>query len=289
MLYGDGTPAGTDLNMDFGGGAWKLTFLKLGAISYPEKYERDYDYCYTKMLHSWQAGEGGAMNTIDAYYAYAFSQCLVFSLIINEDDDDIRNHYIKLYAEGFYGILKYHRNAFINSAFLAFMTFLDNGEEKKYENKDYDFDEVEWDINDQLYRFKDWVNPKGMDLAKEQWGVRNYNLTQRPHSTRSTSLNPEIRKKECNPAIKRHREWIQNDIFGSLYGWVLEDLFEFNDMYIVGRTVSEAGEGNFIWNGNPFYGEGGDPDEDGLTEQKGNAFLTPYYMGRYFGFVDAPK
>ena len=289
VIHGDGYPAGSDLNMDFGGGAWKLAYLKLGAKAYPELYEREYAYTYAKMLHSSQAGEGSTWNTIEEYYAFAFSQCLVFALIMNEENPLIRHHYIKLYSNGFYDILKYHRNAFINSAFLAFMSLLTENERKQFENPDYGFESVKWDVNDQLFRFMDWANPKGMNLTKDQWGIRNYNLIQRPHSTRSTSLNLELKKKELNPTFKKYRDWVSNDVIGNLYGWVVKELFKFEDIYLVPRTVSEAGEGNFIWNGNPFKKEGGNPGEDGLHEQKGNAFLTPYYMGRYFGFVDPPS
>ncbi|MHA1147553.1 MAG: hypothetical protein ACTSR8_04860 [Promethearchaeota archaeon] len=289
VLHGDGTPAGSDLNMDFGGGAWKLAFLKLGAIAYPDRYKREYAYTYSKMLHSSQAGEGSAWNTINEYYAFAFSQCLVIALIINEDNEDIRDHYIKLYTTGFYNFLKYHRNAFVNSAFLGFMSLLDKDKRKQYENPDYDFNDVEWDLNDQLYRFKDWANPKGMSLTKEQWGIRNYNLTQRPHSTRSTSLNQEMREKARNPKVKYWRDWIDNTLFGSLYSWVRDDLLELEDIYLVPRTVSEASAGALIWGSNPFYGEGGDPYGNGLREERGNSFLVPYYIGRYYGVVEGPS
>lgn len=289
VLYGDGTPAGSDLNMDIGGGAWKLAFLKLGAIAYPEKYAQEYAYTYSKALHSSQVSEGSIWNTIEEYYAFAFSQCLVLSLILNEDNEKIRDHYIKTYSEGFYGLLKYHRNAFVNSAFLAFMSLMDKDKRERYEDPEYEFDKVEWDINDQLFRFMDWGNPRGMNLAKEQWGIRNYNLTQRPHSTRSTSLNPDIREKERNPRVKFWREWIDNNIFGSLYAWVKDDLYEMEDMYIVPKTVSESSAGALIWGSNPFQGEGGDPYENGLQEERGNGFLLPYYLGRYYGFVEGPS
>lgn len=289
VLHGDGTPAGSDLNMDFGGGAWKLTFLKLGSIAYPEKYESEYAYTYSKMLHSMQASEGSVWNTIQEYYAFAFSQCLVFSLVINEDNPQIRNHYIELFYQSFYGLLKYHRNAFVNAAFLAFMTMLEDEKKEDFKNPDYSFSDIEWDVNDQLYRFKDWANPAGLNLTKDQWGIRNYNLTQRPHSTRSTSLNPEIRKKALNPKIKFWRDWINNNIFGKLYSWIQDDLFDFEDMYLLPRTVSEASAGALIWGSNHFYGEGGDPYENGLHEERGTSFLLPYYIGRYYGFVEGPS
>ncbi|MHA1336790.1 MAG: hypothetical protein ACTSPW_13780 [Promethearchaeota archaeon] len=289
VLTGDGTPAGSDLNMDLGGGAWKLTFLKLGSIAYPEKYESEYYYTYSKALHSLQASEGSITNTLMEYYAFNFAQCLVFSLIINENNPKIRYHYIKLYVENFYGILKYHRNAWINSAYLAFMSMLDDDQKTKLENPEYGLDLVKWDVLDQLYRFKDWIYPRGMNLTKEQGGIRNYNLTQRPHSTRATSMDPRIRKMERNPIPPKWRNYVENDIYGKQYAWIREDLFELEDMYLLPITVSEWGTHSIIWGDNPFYNEGGDIYGNGLHEERGLSFLLPYWIGRYYGFISKPS
>jgi hypothetical protein len=40
------------------------------------------------------------------------------------------------------------------------------------------------------------------------------------------------------------------------------------------------------WNGNPFVVDGGN---GGYSEDDGAAFLLPYWMGRYFGFLDASR
>ncbi len=40
------------------------------------------------------------------------------------------------------------------------------------------------------------------------------------------------------------------------------------------------------WNGNPFVVDGGN---GGFSEDDGAAFLLPYWMGRYFGFLDASR
>ena len=37
------------------------------------------------------------------------------------------------------------------------------------------------------------------------------------------------------------------------------------------------------WNGNPYQCDGGTPD--GRTEEDGSAWLLPYWMGRYHGFI----
>jgi len=289
VIHGDGYPAGSDLNMDFGGGGWKLAFLKLGAIAYPDLYASEYAYTYAKALHSGSAGEGSSTNTFMEYYAFNFANCLVLSLILNEENPYIRHHYIKLYATGFYDILKYHRNAWINSAYLAFMHMLPAEQRKEFENPAYDIEKVTWDVNDQMFRFYSWANPSGMSLTKEQWGIRNYNLIQRPHSTRETSTNPLIKARERDPAAQRWLDFFENSLFGPLYSWVQDDLFNFNDHYLVPTTASEGHAGAMIWGSNPFMGEGGDPWGNGLREERGNSFMFPYYIGRYYGFIEAPS
>lgn len=63
---------------------------------------------------------------------------------------------------------------------------------------------------------------------------------------------------------------------------------DFEDHYLLPVTVSEQGGAAIIWNRNAFYTEGGDPDGNGLKENRGLSFLLPYWIGRYYGFIDAP-
>ncbi len=288
IISGDGYPAGSDLNMDFGGGAWKLAFLKFGAIAYPELYESEYYYTAAKAMHLHQSGEGSLWNTIMEYYAYNFGQALIFSYIINEDNPNIRMWLIKQYYSGFYDVLKYHRNAWINSAYLAFVSLLEPNEQHQFVNPEYDLEQVKYDVNDQMFRFYRWANPEGMSLTQDQWGIRNYNLAQRPHSTRSTSNNPLIAAREIDPSSQRWRNYLENDPIGQLYSWIALDLFDFQDHYIYPITASEAHAGAMIWGSNPFFGEGGDTTGNGLSEERGNSFMLPYYIGRYYGFIDGP-
>ncbi|MGV9173156.1 MAG: hypothetical protein ACOC44_06710 [Promethearchaeia archaeon] len=286
VLHGDGYPAGSDNNMYFGGGAWKLAWLKLGELAYPEKYADDYNYVAAKELHLHQSGEGTLWNTIMEYYAYNFGQCVAYTLVLLEDDPELRHFYITMHENGFYDILKYHRNAWFNAAHLAFMKRIGEEKSKKFENPEYDHATIARDVKDQLYRFKAWVNPIGMSLSKNQWGVRNYNLTQRPHSTRATSENEDIRAMKVDPTSKEWRDFFENHIFGKLYAWVQEDLFDFEDYYLDAITVSEHGTASIIWARNPFYADGGDPYGNGLREERGLSFLLPYWIMRYYGYLD---
>jgi hypothetical protein len=242
------------------------------------------------MMNLYSAGEGSVHNTIMEYYAYNFANSLIFSLIMNEHNPNLRHWYIKLYAEGFYNILKYHRNAWVSSTYLAYMSMLEPNERHQFENPDYDIETVKWDVNDQVYRFYRWANPAGMSLTKDKWGIRNYNLIQRPHSTRATSTNPEIRQMERDPTAQYWREFFESPL-GSMYAWAAEDLFNFNDHYLLPITVSESSPGANIFGSNPFYSSGNRHaiTGNGLFEERGNDFMLPYYIGRYYGFIEGPS
>ena len=59
-----------------------------------------------------------------------------------------------------------------------------------FEDSSYSDETIKWDVLDQLWKLKTygWGN-----------GIRKYNLTVRPNSTRATSLNPAISSMEIGP------------------------------------------------------------------------------------------
>jgi hypothetical protein len=46
--------------------------------------------------------------------------------------------------------------------------------------------------------------------------------------------------------------------------------------------------GYFIWQKDPFQTGDGAVNTEGLTEATGLDFILPYWMGRHYGFIDAP-
>ncbi|MHA1293458.1 MAG: hypothetical protein ACTSQJ_12410 [Promethearchaeota archaeon] len=276
IINGDGNPTGSDLNAYLEGSTWQLTLLRIGATANPQKYQTLYNYAASRYLSMNNAQMGSLWNADEDYYAFSFGAHTIFSLIILEDNPLLQYHYIKNFEKkgGFYDIVKFHRNAYFNIIHLAFMSLLDKKQKEQFENPEYDFGDIRHDVLDQLYRF-----------YKSGWadGIRNYNLTDRPHSTRSTSLNSEIRKKELDSSKIQWRKFFENSLFGSLYSWIGEDLFNFeNEHYLLPRTVSETGAGHFFWGSNPFYGEGGDPSGNGLHEAPALCFTTVYWMGKAY-------
>ncbi len=265
MISGDGNPAGTTIS-----GSWKLVLLKMGALSYPDKYEQEYAYCAAKEL-SQGSSQGSSWNVIMDYYALAFGICVQWTLIILEDIPEIRLIHIKNFEEGIFNICKYHRNAFVNIAHLTFMSLLEEEEKKQFNNPIYDDNDIKWDVLDQLWRFH----------ASGWCPIRNYNLAQRPHSTRSTSRDKTIREAEKDQTSEKWRSFFENNMFGRAYSWV-DIEFDFDDHYTMPLTISEMGIDALIWEENPFFDEGGNPGGDGLTENTGMSYLLVYWMGKAY-------
>jgi hypothetical protein len=271
VLDYNGAPTGSDINSP----DWQLIGLRIAATAFPEKYSQLYHYAASKMLHMGQASMGDWPNAGFEYYAWMLAGNSMFTLILLEDDPELRYHYIKLYESGMYNTLKYHRNAYANILHLVFMSMLEEEQVIELENPKYSNDKVKWDVLDQLWRFhtSNWCP------------IRNYNLTERPHSTRSTSKNPEIKAKEVDASRKHWVEFINTHPAGWMYEWLI-DLFDMEDtLYKVPRTISEHWAQHMIWQSNPFKKEGGDPNGNGLVEPPGTSYTLVYWLGRAFEII----
>ena len=272
VLGGEGEPVGSDLNPYLDGSTWQLALLRIGATASPEKYDSLYHYAATKIMAMNNANMGGSWNTIYDTYALAFGMDVMFALIMLEDNPRLQYHYIKNFENGFYNYVKYHRNVYFNIIHLAFMELIPDS--STFENPNYNDDTIKWDILDQLWRFNTsgWGN-----------GIRNYNLSQRPNSTRATSLNPEIKKMEIEPKKAKWNDFFENNTFGSLFAWIGEELGFDDPLYLLPRTVSESEAHYFLWEHSKFYGENSDhPSGNGLKQAVPTSFLIVYWMGRAF-------
>ncbi len=274
VLGGDGEPVGSDLNPILGESMWQLTLLRIGATAYPDVYDSLYHYAATKIMSMHNGHMGSASNTAYDTYALSFSMDVEFALIILEDNPLIQHHYIKRFEEGFYSFLRYHRNAFFNIIHLTFMKLI--GDSALFEDSSYSDETIKWDVLDQLWKFNTsgWGN-----------GIRNYNLTVRPNSTRATSVNPAISSMEIDPSRAKWAEFLENNIYGTLFSWVGEliDLDDPRDIqYTLPLTISEMGVHHFLWEHSKFFGTGGNPTGNGLTQVIPNSYLVIYWMGKAF-------
>ena len=274
VLGGNGEPVGSDLNPILGESMWQLTLLRIGATAYPDRYDSLYHYAATKIMSMHNGHMGSVSNTAYDTYALAFSMDVEFALIILEDNPLIKHHYIKRFEEGFYSFLRYHRNAFFNIIHLVFMKMISDS--ASFEDPDYTDETIKWDVLDQLWRFNTsgWGN-----------GIRNYNLTVRPNSTRATSLNPAIAAMNIDPSRAKWVDFFENNIYGTLFSWAGEliDLDDPNDtQYTLPLTISEMGVHHFLWEHSKFFGTGGNPTGNGLRQVIPNSYLVVYWMGKAF-------
>ena len=274
VLGGNGEPVGSDLNPILGESIWQLALLRIGATAYPDKYDSLYNYAAAKIMSMHNGHMGSIGNTAYDTYALAFSMDVEFALIMLEDNPLLQHHYIERFEEGFYSFLRFHRNAFFNVIHLSFMTLVQDS--SVYEDSSYNDADIRWDILDQLWRF----NTSGWGK-----GVRNYNLTIRPNSTRATSINPEIASMEIDPNRAKWADFFENNIYGTLFSWVGDtiDIDDPNDIqYKLPLTVSEMGVHHFLWEHSKFFGTGGNPGGDGLQQVIPNSYLVVYWMGKAF-------
>ncbi len=269
VLDWTGYPTGSDVSS----ATWQLAALRIGATAWPEEYESLYHYAAAKMQSMDGATMGDLWNSANEYYAYMLAANTIFSRVILEDNPDLRYHYIKNWENTMYKIVRYHRNTYFNTLHLVFMSMLTEQQKAGLENPDYMDDKILWDVKDQLWSFN-----------QSNWApIRNYNLTDRPHSTRTTSENTLIQKRELNPVLQKWRDFFENSQYGPMYSWLGTDLFNFDqDLYLIPRTVSESPSQHMIWQSNPFQKEGGDPSGDGLTEPPGTSYTTMYWQARVF-------
>jgi hypothetical protein len=278
LLGGSGEPVGSDLNPVLEGSTWQLGLLRIGATAYPEKYASLYNYIASKMLSMGGASMGSVHNTVEGYYAFSFGLDVMLALIWLEENPNLRYHYISNYENNFYRIVRYHRNNFFNIAHLIFMQMLEDDQRAEFQNPDYKEERILWDFKDQLWRF-----------YKSGWaeGIRNYNLTQRPHSTRATSTHPGLREKKRDPTKKKWREFFETSVFGNLFSWI-EVEFDFDqesENYILPLRVSEYGTHHWLWEHNKLDDEGGTPNGNGLTQAAPNTYICVYWMGKAYGII----
>jgi len=278
MLGGIGEPVGSDLNPVLEGSTWQLALLRIGATADPEKYMSLYHYCVAKMQGFNSASMGDPMGFIGGYYAYSFGLDVMITLIWLEEDPLMRFNYIQNYENNFYSVVRYHRNNFFNAAHLMFMTMITENQRARFINPDYSEHKIKWDVLDNMWRFhtSGWTD-----------GIRNYNLIDRPHSTRATSTNPLIASMERTPNKRNWREFFETSMFGPLFSWIeFEwDFGEGSELYTLPLTVSEYGVHHWLWEHNKFDDEGGSGNGNGLHEAAPNSFIAIYWMLRAYNLI----
>ncbi|MBD3185879.1 hypothetical protein GF325_03535, partial [Candidatus Bathyarchaeota archaeon] len=248
-LGGYGGPTGTDQEMRFfQGGSWVLLLMKMGALAFPEKYERLYYHYAINEGYAFHTREGGPQEIVANYYAYNFGSDVAFALLMLEEDPYLHNIYLRNFHDGLWSFVKTHRNAHFNTFYLLVNEF-NQGDNVYYER----------DVEDQLMEFEENHFP-------DVYG----------------SIDPVGPEYE----LMDFSNWI--DFFESNpIGSVLSPLFfEFDldkDFYDRPLTVSMRRTRNYMWGGNPFHWQNTSAPTNLLHEQSGLSYLTPYWLMRGFG------
>ncbi|MBA7559998.1 hypothetical protein ES708_01616 [subsurface metagenome] len=252
-IHGTGALTGVDQKpRAFVGGFWAPLLLKMGAICYPEKYERIYhQYVPNEMIYL-SFREGGPQETIANYYAYNFGSCVALAYLLLEDHNtEIGQILFDGYVNSLWKYTKYHRNAWFNSIFL--MVCYEQG--IVVENVDTITD----DISDQLMRFTTSHYPDLHYFVNRSELPEGYYL-QSPSKefTDQFNISPEFQ-----------------DFIG-----IDEDELFLNKPLTADLMPADL----WMWEKNPYRWN--EKEYENLrVEEAGMSFTVPYWMMRYCGYI----
>ncbi|MBN2150978.1 MAG: hypothetical protein JW839_06020 [Candidatus Lokiarchaeota archaeon] len=256
-IGGFGGPTGVDQKMRFLNAAtWSLLLLKMGALAYPDKYARLYYHFAVERGYAFFANEGGTQEIVANYYAYNFGIDVVFGLLLLEEDPTLRAQYLANFNNGMWSFVRTHRNAHFNVIHLI-VEGLGPGGDVYYER----------DVEDQLARFK---------------------LTHYP------DVNAPVTPPTPDYRLVDFTVWQNFFERHPLGNFMAPFFFEFEldngdkedkGFYDRPLAVDMCKTRLYIWGGNPFTIPGNSTNL--LVELPGLSFITPYWLMRGFGLINA--
>ncbi|MFX0099354.1 MAG: hypothetical protein ACFFCS_07205 [Candidatus Hodarchaeota archaeon] len=252
-IGGFGGPTGVDQKMRlFSGATWTLVVLKMGALAFPEKYEDLYYHYALEEGYAYYTLEGGTHEIVANYYAYNFGIDMVFANLMMEDHPALHTLYLENFKRSLWYCVRYHRNPYFNSMYLAAHKFGPAEDQLLFE----------LDVEDQLMEFDVYHFP---DV---------YLQLSRPPQP------PYV-----NFTLSEYKDYFENTPLGNFLAPIF---MEFNlDQLRWNRplTVKMKPSSILMWDRNPFdivpekYYNGND---NLLKEEPGISFLAPYWIGRGF-------
>ncbi|MCP4762793.1 MAG: hypothetical protein GY870_13525 [archaeon] len=259
-----GGPTGVDMKaLFFQGGGWVCLLLKMGALAFPEKYERlYYRYCAEEFYALWSR-EGSEHETIANYYAFAFGYHISFALLTLEDGPGkLHDLYLNFFLTSLWRITSNHRNPFYNIIYYTVMN-LEPGENTILER----------DIEDQLMRYR-----------RAHFPDRNFNHI-------NVSDDGANGYENINN-LENLLEFIENDPFGEAYVFLFDVMgMKINTekyIYFNKPLTSDYMNGDiFIWESNPYqYNMERESSQENIRwEYASFCFSMIYWMGRAGGFI----
>ncbi|MCF2139883.1 MAG: hypothetical protein K9W44_07505 [Candidatus Lokiarchaeota archaeon] len=270
-MSGDGKPNGAHLQPPCYS-QWKLLLTKMATRVDPEnvRYAQLYHYYLAKERNINRTPHVSAMDNIDNYYSQYFENMVVLGLFLVEDDPVLLKKYFENYQSSTYINYRGHRNAFLNAVYLAAL-------KRAQGSANFAVDEIRWDVLDQLWRF------------------HVFNMI--PYDTTCGGRNQTISRAELgeewqviDPNIAKWKNFVDHNPFGTTYQWLTYGLQDaiFRDRYLKPATVEMMEPSTIVWNQNPYQEDGNNLYNNSKTirEYASASFSLPYYILRYFGYLD---
>jgi len=274
-MSGDGKPNGVHFQPP-SEAQWKLLLTKMATIVDPDnaRYKQLFNYYLTKERRVNRVPFTGKMDNIDNYYSHYFGNMIILGLFLVEDDPKLLDLYFKNFQEKTYPIYRGHRNGFQNALYLAAAAACSS-----IRPADFDLESIRWDVLDQLWRFADF------NLIPFDTRCGGTNQT-----TSRSSLGAEWL--EIDPNIAQWKNFVDNTWFGGLYKWLTYEIQDavFDTRYLKPATVDMFRPTETIWNKNPYREDGVHifDTTNNVTQYAGASFTLPYYMLKYFGYLEVP-
>ncbi len=244
-----------------------LAFLKVGELVNPDKYGDLYQDYAVKRGWAEQILDSSDMNVNWQYFAFNLNQAVSLTLLRLEKNPKLKAIYQQAYEINLWRLVKYHRNAYFN---LAYLIVNDNYDvNASYQDKDVTI--YPWnDTLDALQRYP--------DAPRRRWTIQNShrNLTH-PKTGENVSI--------VDP---KSIDWAENygitnlDIFFEPVGFSLSEEFDLGEHAIYALPVDERPVSDFQWQRSPF---GLDTTGDGTWESPAMCYTLVYWMARYYDFL----
>ncbi|MHA1792904.1 MAG: hypothetical protein ACTSVI_09695 [Promethearchaeota archaeon] len=241
---------------------WVLATLFMGSLVDPSRYETLYYHYALERGYADMSVLRSNLNIFSLfnYYSLNINWVILYAMTMLETHPYLKKIYKELLENNVYPLVKYHRNAWFNMAYLNMI----------HENNTY----IQKDVEDQLMRFDIERIPGDENSTRiPERGVNKTGYTKEliPESWPRTTFSKWLKNKPQYPSKELN---------------VLTKLFNADQEYLTRpKTVEYYQSADFLWQRTPWEDNTGSP---AIRQDSGLDFLLPYYMGRFQGIIKGP-
>jgi len=245
-----------------------LSFLKIGTLINPEKYESMYIDYAIKKGYAYQLLDYSDWNVNWQYYAFNLNHATTLPLILFETNPELKAIYQRVYEFNLWRLVKYHRNAYFNLAYAIIFDLI--GQNVTCVDKSNTL----YPITDMLDALQRYPN-----APRRRWSINNTGMTIIDYNGHNVSV---VDPKSIN--------WISSygidklDFIFDPFGFKLSDEFDLDSHSIIAFPIDERPVGDFQWQRSPFQLE---QTGDGTWESPAMCYTLIYWMARYYKFIPA--